>query len=81
MVHFNYLQGGAAIVLSNGLIRRHGRDIINCIDSLRSHDYDLELGSCITRFANIPCTEIGKDNHIILTHDDVQELVSKQGEE
>ncbi|UYV63520.1 CHSY1 [Cordylochernes scorpioides] len=52
----NFCMGGPGMILSRETLRHFAPHIRHCLKNLLSTHEDVEVGRCIKRFVNIPCT-------------------------
>ncbi|KAL7673003.1 hypothetical protein ACOME3_007878 [Neoechinorhynchus agilis] len=64
----NFCMGGPGIIMSRETLRKIAPYIHLCLNDLRSHHEDVEVGRCIRRFANVSCTWNYEMLHILYNH-------------
>ncbi|XP_050695418.1 chondroitin sulfate synthase 1-like isoform X2 [Eriocheir sinensis] len=52
----NFCMGGPGVIMSRATLRQVAPHVRDCLKNLRSTHEDVEVGRCVRKYANVPCT-------------------------
>lgn len=52
----NFCMGGPGMIFSRGTLEKVAPHLRNCLKNLKSYHEDVEIGRCVQKYAQIPCT-------------------------